>query len=286
MPSKSPPSEQHSFTNYPRQLCSLGISGRSVEKLSVEKSLAAGFSVGSRGKSVHSARRTTPDHQLRWCGWCQKQWYLGLGVQELLGAGQLSGTHAGECRDGEKCQAANRGIAEQYNPGGKRERCRSRNCQQSDGRRNQNHSCKHLPYPLRELHGKGAGRAWQHYDLDLVNLRRMKPAGSAKIREATRPDRGAFFWTSDFRAGGNNDPDNRSRRMLRCVVSTGSAGAAAGLFRASRGLRDGWVPVRETPTSREQARRARVPKPELLQECLSFVIPKQQGSAVIQGESK
>jgi hypothetical protein len=138
---------------------------------------------------------------------------------------------------------------------------------------------------LRELHRKGAGHAWQHYDLDLVNLRRMKPAGSAKPREATRPDRAAYFWTSDFRAGGNSARDNRSRRMLRCVVSTGSAGAAAGLFRATQGLRDGWVPVRETPTSREQAWRARVPNPELLQECLSFVIPKQQGSAVIQGES-
>lgn len=281
----SPQSEQHYITN-PRQSLSLGFSGRSVEKLSVQHDLtvfahsgmwrnladpgptARGFATGTR-----RVRR----------GWDGPS---VLRVQDLLGASRLVGTHAHQQGRQHQREAADCRVADHNDPGRKRERRRSSHCHHPDRCRHQNQSCQHLTHPPRVSQGQPEGGAWQDYGRALVNLRRLQRAGTGPIRQRGPATTGRAIPKPATVPG--RDAAARLNVMAKCLFTGGSgairrvaAGCALCLCRPAAA---GVAAVMASPRAAKGAWWSG--NPQLAQECLSFVIPPQQGGPAMHGDGK
>lgn len=212
----------------------------------------------------------------------------GLGAERPLIRGGLTGPDAEQGGCHQKRKAAHGRVAHHDGPGRKRQGHCHRHGPHTDHCGNQNHPCHHLTHPLCGVCCQGVGAPWQDYVHELENLRRLQIADLAHIATAGIVPGLA----SITRAGGGRvrlQVEARrycGRVEVKLLASQGnsySPGPPARCLSPGGGGR-----IRGRPAGAATCRKAKAlswqTNSEVAEECLSFVIPGQQGGPGNRGE--
>ena len=211
----------------------------------------------------------------------------GLRAQHRL-TGGVSGPDAPHGGGRQKCKAAHDRVGDHNGPDRKRQGQRHRDCAHSDHCGNQNHSCNHLTHPLCGVCSQGVGASWQDYVLALENLRCFDSLDPARV--------GVVRAVSDVacaaRAGGGKvrlqveARGSCARVLAKLLAFQGNFPLAGPPSRSRSPDGGGWIGGRPAgaATCRKAKALSRQANPEVAEECLSFVIPGQQGGPGNWGE--
>ena len=267
----------------------LGVLGHIVEKLSVTEDLTKGHSgcVWQNLADVLSAFEIISAKSGSDVTRAPRQGRSGLRAQDRLTSG-LSGPDAPHGGGRQKCKTAHDRVADHNGPDRQRQGQRHRDCAHSNHCGNQDQSCNHLTHPLCGSCGQGVGASWQDYVLELENLRCFLSPGPARIGVVPAASDAACI----ARAG-----DGEVRLQVEECGSSENAGTKWLAFQGKFPLAGppaqslspggaGWTGGRQAgaATCRKAKALSRQANPEVAEECLSFVIPGQQGGPGNWGE--
>lgn len=275
------PRSEHRYTTNPRQFYSLGFSGRSVEKLTVNQALTVQSIFALWQNLADPCRAGAAEGRVagQRAAVEPRSGALDLRAQKLFGAGGLVVANAPQCRHEEKGQAADRRIAGHDDPGGKREGRRRRHRRHSDHCRNQKHPRNHLTHPPRYAQSQPGGGAWQDYGRPWENLRPVvQPGPEYALRLATATFAG-IGRNLILRVDVRRVTEPRDRRKL--LKSDGNS--ALPVVLGCRPSHPDPQAEASAATCRKAKRSGRAGNPDVGKECLSFVMPRQQGTPALEG---
>lgn len=250
----------------------------SVEKLSVNLLQLFQYSVGARrnpadlfplsGGSSACARHRGAD--------ASGAEGSTLRVQGPMCVDRLAGPDAPQGGSQEQGQAADSGVAEDDGPGRKRQGDRCGYGSNSDHCGHQNHPSNHLAHPPERLQLQPVAAPWQDYGRALVNLRRIGMEKEGRGKAPPAPD-GQVLAAQRVR----RDPAAAAMAMPSVDFSRQVRRWNEGMSRGGSGETP-WV-LPGAATCRKVTVDLLQANPDAAEECLSFVISRQQGRPANQG---
>lgn len=211
----------------------------------------------------------------------------GLRPQQLRG-GRLARADAKHGSGHQKRKAAHGRVADHDSPHRKRQGQRHSHCAHSNHCGNQNHPCHHLTHPLCGVWSQGVGAPWQDYVLGLEILRRIKRVDLVRFwaigtMPGATPLARADGSKALLQAEGRGSCGNDGGKLLAVKENPSLIGLSARHLLAAG---KGWMRGRKAgaATCRKPGALSRQANPEVAEECLSFVIPGQQGGPGNRGE--
>lgn len=184
----------------------------------------------------------------------------------------------------QEAEAAHRGVKQQSHPGWYRQN-EGAGCDQKANHGGQdNLTCEHVLQPPREEHLQRASIAWQEYGRPWVNLRRVNrdAVGRKRALQPTSPS----ATTGSILPGSAQLRVANRRRCQRCIrkyMMANNKIQASGPAISPAICREAWVGMGLTPPAaiwHKPGRPEMRHTPEVTDDCLSFVIPDQQGARV------
>lgn len=199
-----------------------------------------------------------------------------LRVQGPMCVDRLAGPDAPQGCGQQQGQAADGGVAEDDGPDRKRQGNHCGYGSNSDHCGHQNHPSNHLAHPPERLPLQPVAGPWQDYGRSLVNLRRSETENAGRGKAALAPAGQviAAQWA-------RRDPAAAAKAMPSVDVSPQVRRRNEGISRRWSG-ENPWL-RRGAATCRNATVNLLRGIPDAAEECLSFVISRQQGRPANQG---